>query len=80
MLNHKMDEGFTFVETIVTLTIILLLSAGVGFSAVKFIEKAKVTSCNTQISTFKIALQSYYLDCGVFPTADQGLDALFENQ
>ena len=74
----KMDEGFTFIETLIVLSIILILSAGIGFSAVKYIEKAKVTSCLTQMSAFRIALQSYYLDCGTYPTEEQGLRALWE--
>jgi general secretion pathway protein G len=72
------DPGFTFMETIIVLTIILILSAGVGFSAVKYIERAKVAACKNQIETFRLSLQSYYLDCGAYPTDAQGLPALWE--
>jgi len=77
-MHCKKDEGFTFVETIIVLSIIVILSASVGFSAVKYIDAAKTTSCQNQISTFKLALQSYYLDCGTYPSAAQGLSALWE--
>jgi general secretion pathway protein G len=74
----KSDKGFTFVETIVTITIILILSAAVGFSAIKYVEKAKIAACRNQIETFRIALQSYHLDCGHYPTETQSLGALWE--
>ena len=74
----KMDKGFTFIETIVTISIILILSAAVGFSAVKYIDRARMAACRNQIETLRLALQSYLLDCGQFPTEIQGLHALWE--
>jgi len=77
-MTLKADEGFTFIETIVTITIILILSAAVGFSAIKYVERAKMAACRNQIETFRLALQSYLLDCGTYPTESQGLPALWE--
>lgn len=77
-MRKRNEDGFTFIETLIVLAIILIMSAGVGFSAVKSIAKARVASCRTQMSSFKIALESYYLDCGSYPTEGQGLIALWE--
>jgi general secretion pathway protein G len=77
-LKDIKDGGFTFIETIVAISIILILSAGVGFSAVKYIDRARTASCRNQIEVFKLSLQSYYLDCGMFPTEAQGLQSLWE--
>jgi general secretion pathway protein G len=77
MKNVK-DHGFTFIETIVTISIILILSAAVGFSALRYIERARVAACKNQIETLRLSLQSYYLDCGVYPSEAQGLGALWE--
>jgi general secretion pathway protein G len=74
----KSDKGFTFIETIAAISIILILSAAVGFSAARYIEKAKIIACRNQSETFRLALQSYYLDCDHYPTEVQGLDALWE--
>jgi general secretion pathway protein G len=74
----KADKGFTFIETIVTISIILILSAAVGFSAIRYVDRAKVAACRNQIETFRLALQAYYLDCGHYPTEAQGLQALWE--
>jgi general secretion pathway protein G len=72
------DKGFTFIETVVTLSIILIMTAGVGFTAIRYIESARLASCKNQIETFRLALQSYYLQCGAFPSQAQGLSALWE--
>jgi general secretion pathway protein G len=72
------DKGFTFIETVVTIGIILTLSAVVGFSALRYIDSAKLAACKNQIETFRLALQSYYLECGVYPSQSQGLQALWE--
>jgi len=74
----KADKGFTFIETIITITIILILSAAVGFSAIKYVERARIAACRNQIETFRLALQSYFLDCSQYPTESQSLEALWE--
>ena len=74
----KADRGFTFIETIVTISIILILSAAVGFSAIRYVERAQVAACRNQIEILRLSLQSYYLDCGQYPTETQGLRALWE--
>lgn len=73
----KHSEGWSFVETLIVMAIVLILTAAVGFSAIKQIEKARVVTAKSQIETFSLALDSYYMDVGSYPTAEQGLDALF---
>ena len=75
---QKTDKGFTFIETIVTISIILILSAAVGFSAIRYVDRGREAACRNQIEVFRIALQSYFLDCGQYPTESQGLKALWE--
>jgi general secretion pathway protein G len=72
------DRGFTFMETIIVISIILILSAGVGFSAIKFSERSRLAACKNQVESFRLSLQSYFLDCGVYPSQAQGLAALWE--
>ncbi len=73
----KHSEGWSFVETLIVMAIVLILTAAVGLSAIKQIEKARVVTAKSQIETFALALDSYYMDIGEYPTADQGLEALF---
>jgi general secretion pathway protein G len=77
-VKYKRDRGFTFIETIAALSIIIILTAAVGFSSIKYIDRARVVACRNQIESFRLSLQSYYLDCGMYPNEAQGLAALWE--
>lgn len=74
----KQSDGFTFIETLAVLAIGAILSAGCFFSASKIVAIAKKTSTESQIGQYSSALQIYFLDCGRFPTTEQGLSALWE--
>lgn len=71
-------EGFTFVETLAVLAIGAILAAGTTVSATKLITMARKTAARNQIEQYSAALQAYFLDCGSFPTSEQGLAALWE--
>ena len=75
---QKKSDGFTFIETLAVLAIGTILSAGCFFSASKIIEVARKSSAESQIRQYSSALQIYFLECGAFPSTEQGLDALWE--
>lgn len=75
---HSQDDGFTFAETVAVLAIMLILTATIGVSAYKYVDHAKNLTARNQIMTYKMALNAYYLDCGVYPSSEQGLNALWE--
>lgn len=70
------EDGWTFMETLIVIAIILILTATVGFIAVSSLEKSRVAAARTQIESFATALEAYYIDCGNYPTTEQGLSAL----
>ena len=76
--EHWADSGWTFVETIIVLSIILVLTGTVAFSAIRYVDRARTASARAQIAEFELALHAYYLDSGSYPTAGQGLEALWE--
>ena len=76
--HEKPNQAFTFVETLAVLAITAVLTAGCTVSIAKIVQLAKKTSARNQIEQFSAALQSYFLDCGCFPTTEQGLGALWE--
>ena len=76
--HEQYESAFTFVETLAVLAITAVLTAGCTVSIAKFVSLAKKTSARNQIEQFGAALQSYFLDCGCFPTTEQGLAALWE--
>lgn len=75
---NTVDPGYSFMETLIALAISLILSASIGIPAIKYIEKAKYTSALIQIESFRLALDSYYFDCGNYPETEQGLEALIK--
>jgi len=66
----------TLIEMLVVVTIIGLFTAIVGTSVISKVDPAKVTAARTQIHSFQLALDSYKLDVGRYPTTEQGLQAL----
>jgi len=76
--NKKFNEGWSFIETLIVMAIILILTAAVGLSATKQIDKARIVTAKSQIETLSLALDSYYMDNGFYPTTEQGLIALWE--
>ena len=65
--KNKANEGWTFMETLVVMAIVLVLTASVGFSSIKQIDKARVVTARTQIESFCVALDSFYMDTGRYP-------------
>ena len=76
--SGKSEPAFTFVETLAVLAITAVLTAGCTVSIAKIVSIAKRTAARNQIDQYSAALQSYFLDCGRFPTTEQGLAALWE--
>jgi general secretion pathway protein G len=76
--NEKHDGGWTFIETLIVIGIVLILTSSVGFMAVKYLDRAKIVTARSQIETFGLSLDAYFLDCGHYPTDQQGLSALWE--
>lgn len=74
--NIDNDEGWTFMETLIVIAIVLVLTASVGFRAVNSLDNARRASAQSQIDSFCIALEAYYIDCGSYPSEEQGLNAL----
>lgn len=76
----RFDDGWTFVETLIVMAIVLVLTTSVGVSSVKQIEKAKVVTAKSQIETFSMAIETFYLDNGVYPEQDVGLEILWRDE
>lgn len=72
----RRQAGVTLIEMLVVVTIIALFAALVAPQMFKHADKARVTSARVQINNFKTALGAYKLDTGVYPTTEQGLQAL----
>jgi general secretion pathway protein G len=73
---RRSESGFTLIELMVVILIIGLLATIVVQNLRGATDKAKRIKAEADISSFKTALDRYYLDNGSYPTGDQGLSAL----
>ena len=76
-ITEKLSGGFTFVETLAVIAVSSVLACQVSISSMKLVQKGKIAAAKGQIECFRGALQSFYIDCGNFPSEVQGLDALW---
>jgi general secretion pathway protein G len=75
-LAARLSRGFTLLEILVVLVIIGLLAGLVGPRLLSQLDRAKVTTAETQIKMLKGALETMRLDLGRFPSAEEGLQIL----
>src|SRR2546427_12233693 len=76
MLMRRHEAGVTLIEMLVVVTIIALFTTLVGPRIIEHLEKAKRVAARVQINNFEQDLVQYKLDTGIFPTTDQGIEAL----
>jgi general secretion pathway protein G len=71
-------NGFTLIELMVVIVILGILAAIIAPRVIGRTDDAKVTEAKVQIRNLETALNLYKLDNGVYPSTEQGLDALVE--
>tara|TARA_Y100001970_G_C14161149_1_gene818597 strand:+ start:412 stop:885 length:474 start_codon:yes stop_codon:yes gene_type:complete len=76
--RYKKSKGFSFIEVMVVIIIIGLLSSIVGVYLFDATEKAKVETTKTQMRVLETALDLYRLHNSKYPSSEQGLKALIE--
>lgn len=69
----KRNLGFTMIELLVVLVILGLLAGLVGPQFFGKVDSSKVRTAETQIKMLKMALQTYRLDVGSYPTSLEAL-------
>jgi general secretion pathway protein G len=78
-MRHKRNHrGFTLVEIMIVLAILVLLLAMVGPRLLKTQEKADLKIALTQIKNVEQALDMYKVDNRTYPSTEEGLKALLE--
>jgi general secretion pathway protein G len=76
MKGKSDDRGFTLIELMVVIIILGILVGYVGVRIMGKPEEARRTKARVQMETLETALKLYKLDNGVYPTTEQGLQAL----
>jgi general secretion pathway protein G len=68
--------GFTLIEVMVVVVILSILAAIVVPKIMDRPEQARITKAKSDIRALEAALNLYRLDNMIYPTTDQGLEAL----
>mgnify|MGYP000698684397 FL=1 len=76
--KRKRLGGFSFIEVMVVIIILGLLSSIVGVYLFDSAEQAKADATKSQIKGLETALDLYRLHNSRYPSAEQGLKALLE--
>ncbi len=76
--SYKTESGWTAVKSTLVIIVVLLLCGNVGFAALRFIEKVRVTNAISELSILSTAIDRYFLDNRSYPDNDSGLAALVE--
>lgn len=72
----RTPKGFTLIEVLVVVFILGILAALVAPKMLGRTDDAKIAETRLQMKNLETALKLYKLDNGLFPTTDQGLEAL----
>ena len=71
--------GFTLIEIMIVVVIIAMLAALVGPRLVGALSSSKAKTTKIQIEALANALDTFHLDTGRYPSAQEGLRVLIEN-
>ena len=77
-IKYLDKRGFTLIEIMIVVVILALLAALVAPKIIGRSDDAKIADAKVQIRNLESALKLYKLDNGVYPTTEQGLQALIE--
>jgi general secretion pathway protein G len=76
MNKTRSNQGFTLLEIIVVVTIIAILAAYIAPKVAGRVDDARISKAKSDIRVMESSLELYKLDNFVYPSNDQGLDAL----
>lgn len=72
------EHGFTLVELLVVMVILVLLASVVGPRVLGYLGTTRSNTAKVQIEALASSLELYKLDNGNYPSASDGLKALVE--
>ena len=76
MTKLRSNKGFTLLEIIVVVAIIAILAAYIAPKVAGRVDDARISKAKSDIRVLESSLELYKLDNFVYPSTDQGLDAL----
>src|SRR5215211_1529328 len=76
--NVSVRSAFTLIELLLVLVILAVLAAVVVPKFTNRSEQARTTAAKTDISAMDTALDAFEVDCGRYPSNEEGLKVLVE--
>lgn len=70
------EAGFSLIEIMIVVMIMGILIGLVGPKVMSSFARAKADTTKVQMKQIATTLKNYRLDCNLYPTTDQGLEAL----
>jgi general secretion pathway protein G len=74
--RNRSREGFTLLEVLLVLSILVILGSTVTFYFVGAQKRANTRQAKNQMNIFEQLLTAYHMDVGGYPNTAQGLAAL----
>ncbi len=74
----KTNHGFTLIELMVVIVILGILVSFIAPRLMGRPDEAKQVKARVQMESLETAIKLYKLDSGIYPTTEQGLQALVE--
>ncbi|MCK9266415.1 type II secretion system major pseudopilin GspG [bacterium] len=76
MDNKGVKSGFTLIELLLVMVILSVLATVVVPKFTKRSEQARIVAAQSSITNLEVALESFEVDTGRYPTSEEGLQAL----
>jgi general secretion pathway protein G len=76
--KHRARSGFTLIEILVVMAIVMGLVSVVGVNVIRHQREARVKTATIQIRELQNAIAHYETEQGRIPTMEQGLEALVQ--
>lgn len=76
--DRRGEAGFTLVELLVVMVILVLLASVVGPRVLGYLDSSRAKTAKVQIEALASSLELYKLDVGSYPSTSDGLNALIE--
>jgi general secretion pathway protein G len=76
MKKYSKNKGFTLLEIIVVVAIIAILAAYIAPKVAGRVDDARISKAKSDIRVLESSLELYKLDNFLYPSGEQGLEAL----
>lgn len=74
--THNGEAGFTLVELLVVLVILVLLASIIGPRVIGYLGASRSKTAKVQIESLVTSLELFHIDVGRYPATAEGLNAL----